>query len=333
MLCHWLYSLILNQKAVGIVGFAVESERIQRKQGPQLPTITNPVHFLLQKGWGKTPKDPNSKAVLWSTFQFFYSCADLSLLWAENFYTTWRQRGTFKGFCNMHNKNVYNENLKFQLHGNNSGCVGAFQLLRDHAPAQLRGNIGYDPSAGFTFAGPTYTMSGAWYLWRGRGTYGQSVIFHSQQRACPETIGFFSFIFSCGTHRYCLARTAALQERNTLCRFKQVRVSWLVATCFLTAVEAYTSHTMNFVRGLTVTGCKKQVHIINQRPFCNEYYYWQTLKAADTTRPPFWHIQALQYSIPETAVSRNRKHPVNFNVFLAPIMEFLSELLPCCIRQ
>jgi hypothetical protein len=29
---------------------------------------------------------------------------------------------------------------KFQLHGNNSVCTGAFQLLTSHAPAQLRGN-------------------------------------------------------------------------------------------------------------------------------------------------------------------------------------------------
>jgi hypothetical protein len=34
---------------------------------------------------------------------------------------------------------------KFQLHGNNSVCAGALQLLRCHAPAPLRGNIG--PSA------------------------------------------------------------------------------------------------------------------------------------------------------------------------------------------
>jgi hypothetical protein len=30
---------------------------------------------------------------------------------------------------------------KCQLRGNNSVCVGAFQLLRGRAPAQLRGNI------------------------------------------------------------------------------------------------------------------------------------------------------------------------------------------------
>jgi hypothetical protein len=47
-------------------------------------------------------------------------------------------------FCNMHNKNIYNENWKFQLRGNISGCAGAFQLLRGRAPAQLRGNIVLD---------------------------------------------------------------------------------------------------------------------------------------------------------------------------------------------
>jgi hypothetical protein len=30
---------------------------------------------------------------------------------------------------------------KFQLRGNNSVCVGAFQLLGSRAPAQRRGNI------------------------------------------------------------------------------------------------------------------------------------------------------------------------------------------------
>jgi hypothetical protein len=64
---------------------------------------------------------------------FFYSCADLLLLWAETFYTTWRLRGALKVFCNMRNKNIYNKNWKFQLRGNNSVCVVAFQLLRGRA--------------------------------------------------------------------------------------------------------------------------------------------------------------------------------------------------------
>jgi hypothetical protein len=33
---------------------------------------------------------------------------------------------------------------EFQLRGNNSVCVGAFQLLRGRAPAQLRGNIVFE---------------------------------------------------------------------------------------------------------------------------------------------------------------------------------------------
>jgi hypothetical protein len=57
---------------------------------------------------------------------FFYSCSDLLLLWAQNFYTIWRLCGTLKKFfCNMHNKNIYNKNLKistawqqFTVHGN-----------------------------------------------------------------------------------------------------------------------------------------------------------------------------------------------------------------------
>jgi hypothetical protein len=51
----------------------------------------------------------------------------------------------FKSCCNMRNKNIYNENLKFQLRGNNSVCAGAFQLLRGRARPQLRGNIGSLP--------------------------------------------------------------------------------------------------------------------------------------------------------------------------------------------
>jgi hypothetical protein len=31
----------------------------------------------------------------------------------------------------------------FQSRGNNSVCAGAFQLLRDRATAQLRGNIAF----------------------------------------------------------------------------------------------------------------------------------------------------------------------------------------------
>jgi hypothetical protein len=40
----------------------------------------------------------------------FYSCADLLVIWAKSFYTTWRLRGTLKFVCNMHNKNIHNEN-------------------------------------------------------------------------------------------------------------------------------------------------------------------------------------------------------------------------------
>jgi hypothetical protein len=43
---------------------------------------------------------------------FFYSCADMLVLWTENFYTTWRLLGTLKDFfCNMHN-NIYKNNWK-----------------------------------------------------------------------------------------------------------------------------------------------------------------------------------------------------------------------------
>jgi hypothetical protein len=44
---------------------------------------------------------------------FCYSCADLLLLWAEHFYTTWRLRGTLKVISrNTNVKNIYNENWK-----------------------------------------------------------------------------------------------------------------------------------------------------------------------------------------------------------------------------
>jgi hypothetical protein len=43
---------------------------------------------------------------------FFCCCADLLLLWAENFYTTWRLHDTLKIFYNIHNKKIYNKNWK-----------------------------------------------------------------------------------------------------------------------------------------------------------------------------------------------------------------------------
>jgi hypothetical protein len=53
--------------------------------------------------WGGPPMVP---------LIFFYSCLDLLLHWAENFYTTWRLCVTLKVFCNRHNKDLYNENWK-----------------------------------------------------------------------------------------------------------------------------------------------------------------------------------------------------------------------------
>jgi hypothetical protein len=72
---------------------------------------------------------------------YFYSCADLLLLWAENFYTNWRLRGTLKVFliCIIIIFTLKIE--KFQLRSNNSVCAGVFRLLRGRAPAHLRGNI------------------------------------------------------------------------------------------------------------------------------------------------------------------------------------------------
>jgi hypothetical protein len=74
---------------------------------------------------------------------FIYSCADLQLLRAEDFYTIWLLRGTLKVFfsviCVIRILTMKIE--KFQLRGNNSVCAGAFDLLRGRAPAQLGGNI------------------------------------------------------------------------------------------------------------------------------------------------------------------------------------------------
>ena len=65
---------------------------------------------------------------------FFYSCAGLLLLWTENFYTTWRLRGTLNFFFVIRIKRIFTTKTeKFHLHGNNSMCAGAFQLLRTRA--------------------------------------------------------------------------------------------------------------------------------------------------------------------------------------------------------
>ena len=64
----------------------------------------------------------------------FYSCAGLLLLWAENFYTTWRLRGTLNFLFVIRIKRIFTTKTeKFHLHGNNSMCAGAFQLLRGRA--------------------------------------------------------------------------------------------------------------------------------------------------------------------------------------------------------
>ena len=58
--------------------------------------------------------------------RFLYSCAELLLLWAKNFYTTWRLHSTLKFFviCIMRIFTMKIE--KFQLRVNNSMCAGAF---------------------------------------------------------------------------------------------------------------------------------------------------------------------------------------------------------------
>jgi hypothetical protein len=73
---------------------------------------------------------------------FFYSCADLLLLWTENFYTTWRTAWQFKGFFVIYIIRIFTTKIEnFHLRGHNSVCAEAFQLLPGRAPAPLRGNI------------------------------------------------------------------------------------------------------------------------------------------------------------------------------------------------
>jgi hypothetical protein len=75
---------------------------------------------------------------------FIYRCADLLLLWAEHFYTTWLLRGTSKFFFALCIIKIFTMKIeKFQLRGNNSVCAWAFQLPHGRAPLQLRGNNGY----------------------------------------------------------------------------------------------------------------------------------------------------------------------------------------------
>jgi hypothetical protein len=78
--------------------------------------------------------------VLYATFPpiFFYSCAVLLLLWAENFYVIARH---FK-FSFVISIRICSVNIeKFQLRGNNLMCAGAFLLLRGRAVGRVWGNI------------------------------------------------------------------------------------------------------------------------------------------------------------------------------------------------
>jgi hypothetical protein len=99
-------------------------------------------------GWWR-PKHPSDRSMpvpLANTpSNFFYSCADLLLLWAEKCYTTWRLRGTLKVLFVIQIIRIFTMKFeKLHLHGNNSMCAGTFQLLRERARAQLRGNIATD---------------------------------------------------------------------------------------------------------------------------------------------------------------------------------------------
>jgi hypothetical protein len=64
---------------------------------------------------------------------FFYHCADLLLLWAENLYTTWRLRG-FLNFFVIRIIRIFAIKIeKLQLRRKNSMCAGALLLLRGRA--------------------------------------------------------------------------------------------------------------------------------------------------------------------------------------------------------
>jgi len=156
VLSHGLCSLIVNQWAMGIMGFAYDSELAQSKHDPpNEPTVTDPVHSLLKKDRGKTRQTAKMKAVLQFLPRVSHSLAALIIIW----------------------------------------------------------------------------LRGAWYLWRGKATYGQAV---SSTTYMPRVHRFYSFIFNWSMHRYCFARTGAFQETNALCRMKQVwvglqrPVSWLL---------------------------------------------------------------------------------------------------------
>jgi hypothetical protein len=61
---------------------------------------------------------------------------------------------------------------KFQLYGNNLVCAGAFQLLRDHASAQIRGHVGFN----IIVSPKTLYFNTSWYMWKKRDKICQDII-------------------------------------------------------------------------------------------------------------------------------------------------------------
>jgi hypothetical protein len=87
---------------------------------------------------------------------FLYSCADLLLLWAENFYTTWRLRGTLKVFCDMRNKKIPAAGQQFSARGSISVTarprtraaqrVHCFNAIPQHSFMIHRDNVTFTPT-------------------------------------------------------------------------------------------------------------------------------------------------------------------------------------------
>jgi hypothetical protein len=85
-LCQGLYSLIVNQRAMGITGFADETELAQSKHDPPAePIIPDPVHSLLKKDWRKTRQTAKTTLAAGFTFtgRIYYNLAT----WCVTFVT------------------------------------------------------------------------------------------------------------------------------------------------------------------------------------------------------------------------------------------------------
>jgi hypothetical protein len=96
VLSHGLCSLIVNQWATGIMGFADESELAQSKHDPPTePIITDPVLSLLKNDWGKTRQTAKMRAVLRHLTRVSHSLAALIIMWLRGVWYLWRGKATY----------------------------------------------------------------------------------------------------------------------------------------------------------------------------------------------------------------------------------------------